>query len=123
MSTKLTVTTKIVVNGKEYHGVDELPAELRGMYDKAVAAGTRTVQKTRIVFNGHTYETLEAVPAEARRLYEAAIATVPALHASESIAPPGTGPITESDDATQRFVMALFGVAVLAGLLYWIYAR
>jgi hypothetical protein len=67
MNTKVTVKTRIVVDGKEYHSLEELPAALRAAYEKAVASGAQVRQTSRIVFNGRTYDTPEAMPAEALR--------------------------------------------------------
>jgi hypothetical protein len=37
-TTHVTINRKIVVNGVEYHSVDELPPEIRAAYEKAVAS-------------------------------------------------------------------------------------
>jgi TRAP-type mannitol/chloroaromatic compound transport system substrate-binding protein len=48
----VTVTRKIVVNGKEYHSVDELPPDVRALYDKAMASADKKVTVNRITING-----------------------------------------------------------------------
>src|SRR5207245_4173068 len=69
MGTNITVKRKIVVNGVEYHSVDELPPELRAAYDKALEGHT----KQHITVNGQEYDSLDAVPPELRALVGDAI--------------------------------------------------
>ena len=38
MAMKVSVKTRIVVNGEEYGSVEELPPEVRAIYEKAMAA-------------------------------------------------------------------------------------
>lgn len=52
----VTVTRKIVVNGKEYHSVDELPPDARALYDKAMASPDKHVTVKRITVNGVNYQ-------------------------------------------------------------------
>jgi TRAP-type mannitol/chloroaromatic compound transport system substrate-binding protein len=48
----VTVTRKIVVNGKEYRSVDELPPDVRALYDQAMASADKKVTVKRITING-----------------------------------------------------------------------
>jgi hypothetical protein len=48
----LTVTRKIIVNGKEYHSVDELPPDARALYDQAMASADKKVTVKKITLNG-----------------------------------------------------------------------
>lgn len=48
----LTVTKKIVVNGQEYHSIDELPPDVRALYDQAMASPDKRVTVKRITVNG-----------------------------------------------------------------------
>jgi hypothetical protein len=40
LNLKTNVSTRIVVNKKEYHSADELPPEMRAAYDRAVGSGS-----------------------------------------------------------------------------------
>ncbi len=87
---------KIKVNGREYDRPEELPPELRRLYDEAlrrlgpafadrdgngipdIAEGKATASSqpgmpSQIVVDGQTYGSLEEMPAEARRKYEDAL--------------------------------------------------
>jgi hypothetical protein len=75
---------KIVVNGREYASVDEMPAAERQLYESALASLTgdaaksgiqphvNVQTKTRIVVNGKEYRSLEELPPDLRRIYETA---------------------------------------------------
>jgi len=39
----LTFTKKLVVDGKEYESLDQVPAEYRGAIEKALASGSKTL--------------------------------------------------------------------------------
>ncbi len=77
--------TKIVINGREYTGVAQMPPEVREQYLQATAAlrdaeddsGTdalakpgpaHVVVKESIVFNGQKYNSLDELPPEVRKL-------------------------------------------------------
>jgi hypothetical protein len=62
----LNVTRKIVVNGKEYHSLDELPPEVRALYDKAMASGKKEVTVKRVVINGQEVAGMDDMPADVR---------------------------------------------------------
>ncbi len=83
MKVNVTVKRRIVVNGKEYGSVDELPDDARAAYERALArgaaagAGDASPQTTgEIVVNGQRYASLEAMPPEVRRLVGDAMAGV-----------------------------------------------
>ena len=48
----VTVTRKIVVNGKEYHSVEELPPDVRALYDQAMASANKKVTVKKVTING-----------------------------------------------------------------------
>jgi len=48
----VTVTRRIVVNGKEYRSVDELPPDVRALHDQAMASADKKVTVKRITING-----------------------------------------------------------------------
>jgi len=78
MNIKVTVNHKLIVNGKEYGSLDEMPDELRRAYERAVGgdqgvAGL-TQRAARIFFQGNEYETPADMPANVRKLYDLATA-------------------------------------------------
>ncbi len=74
MEIKFNVKRKFKVNDKEYNSLEEMPAAIREVYEKAVSkTGGINLEKksfTKIVFNGQEYESLDSMPADARRMYE-----------------------------------------------------
>ena len=62
----------IVVAGRAYNSVEEMPAEVRRVYDLAVAAQNEAnVQDSiKIVFNGREYADLDSMPEDVRKLYQ-----------------------------------------------------
>ena len=83
MNIKFNVNRKYVVNGKEYHSLEEMPDDIRNAFEKAMASqggqGLRFEQKktvNKITFNGTTYDSPEAMPAEVRILYDQVMSSV-----------------------------------------------
>jgi hypothetical protein len=64
----LTVKKKIIVNGQEYHSLDELPPDVKALYDQAMASGTEKATMRRIVLNGRDVEDIDGLPPEARQM-------------------------------------------------------
>ncbi len=87
---------KIIVNGREYDSVEDLPPELRQNYERAMSlladsnangvpdimegmvspsapVQVQTVQTSRIVYEGREYNSPTDLPPEARRRYEQAL--------------------------------------------------
>jgi hypothetical protein len=77
---KIDVRRRIIVNGKEYGSVDELPPTLRNAYEQAMrrppGVGAAGPAKTRIRLNGQEYDGVEALPPDLRQLYQDALRTV-----------------------------------------------
>jgi len=69
----LNITRKITVNGKEYHSLDELPPDIRALYDQAMASKDKKITVNRIVINGHQIEHAEDMPADVRQAIEGAL--------------------------------------------------
>ena len=71
MGIQVNIRRRFTVNGREYGSAEEMPADVREAFAKALAGGVNIqTGKTRIVFNGREYDGLEAMPAETRQLYE-----------------------------------------------------
>lgn len=62
----------IVVAGKSYESVEQMPAEVRRVYDLARSSQqeAETAGPVKLVFNGKEYEGLDAMPPEVRKLYQ-----------------------------------------------------
>ncbi len=71
------IKTKIRINGREYAGTDEMPDDVRQIYEKAMRDNAQKTT-TKIIFNGQEFASVENMPPEIRRLYEAAIGAVEA---------------------------------------------
>jgi hypothetical protein len=69
----VTVKKKITVNGKEYHSLDELPPDIRALYDQAMASKDKKVTVSRIVISGHHIEHGDDVPADIRDAIDGAL--------------------------------------------------
>ena len=78
MPIKVNIKTHIRVNGVEYNSPEEMPSDVRKVYDKAMqTAGTQSVggssapaTGTKIVFNDKVYTQAEDLPPEIRQVVE-----------------------------------------------------
>ena len=88
------MTVRIVFNGREYASSDEMPADVRALYDAAMAqladtdrdgipdvvqrggsmGGVLGIQHTAISLDGKTYRSLDEMPPDVRRRYDEAMA-------------------------------------------------
>jgi hypothetical protein len=59
----------ITVAGRTYASIEEMPAEIRRVYDLAVAAKSEA-DNLKIIFNGQEYAGLDSMPAEVRKAYQ-----------------------------------------------------
>jgi hypothetical protein len=146
----INIKRRIIVNGTEYAGVEEMPDDVRHAYEQAMAGAGHEVQgitpagpQTRVVFNGREYASLDEMPAEVRTLYNAAMAAVDAhgsvefgvgkSHASTpapvgpagGVAPqqPSMAPIEVGGGAansTLRVVITGIMILMLLGALYFL---
>ncbi len=62
----------IYVAGKPYGSIEEMPPEVRRVYDLAVAAQSEAVSKAgiKVVFNGKEYASVDSMPEDVRKLYQ-----------------------------------------------------
>ena len=145
----INIKRRIIVNGREYAGVEEMPEDVRHAYEQALASAGREGHginpagpQTKIIFNGREYASLDEMPEEIRTLYDAAMATVDAhgsvefgvgkAHASAT-APlgPAGGVATQQPSmapievggsgatSTLRAVIAAIVILMLLGALYY----
>jgi hypothetical protein len=77
MDININIKRKFTVNGKEYSSVEEMPDDVREIFNKvrslqanpADGAKPGTVQ-SRIIFNGMEYKSIDDMPPEARQQFE-----------------------------------------------------
>jgi len=62
----------IIVAGKAYGSIEEMPAEVRRVYDLAVASQNEAAanDSVKIVFNGKEYAGMDSMPEDVRKLYQ-----------------------------------------------------
>ena len=93
------MATRIVVNGREYSGVEEMPPDVRANYERALAhlpdadrngvpdilegkgrggippgVDVTEIHHHSITVNGKTYDSIDDLPPDVRRVYESALA-------------------------------------------------
>jgi hypothetical protein len=144
------VSAKIVLNGKEYDGIDAMPPDVRKDYEAVLESlkttggeevlsllqrGDRTSIKTtfrEIVVNGKTYGSVDEMPVEVRRMYEQAVARMGSAAAAGSAAPrpprpsrPALRPPPTAEDRGARGggLRILFWMALGALITLWIMRR
>jgi len=70
------IKLKIKINGREFQSREEMPEELRHLYDAALdAAGAN--HSTKIISNGQEYRSIDDLPSDLRKAYETARTTKP----------------------------------------------
>jgi hypothetical protein len=82
---EINIKKRITVNGKEYGSPEEMPEEIRRVYEQAMSKksmmGHRAAPweaKFSITFNGRKYGGVEEMPSDTRELYEGVMKTVEA---------------------------------------------
>ncbi len=67
---------KFVFNGQEYRSVDEMPEDVRRVYQTAIALAAKggpnvkVVSTTELWFNGKKYNSVDEMPPEVRVVYD-----------------------------------------------------
>ena len=89
MDVKFNVKRKYIVNGKEYTSIEEMPSDIRQVYEKAISGkegisneNMSSLSAGKIVFNGQEYESVDAMPLEIRQMYETIMKSVGEGHMS-----------------------------------------
>ena len=141
----ISFKTKIRYNGKDISSVDELPPEIRAIYERALAnrsnklmsTGTKVV--TRLVVNGHEVESTKELSEDEQKIYadamqllkdggtgnlvataaQSATTTKPLPVASSvSVTTPGSAPIeTGWLTANQKKLVAIVAGLILIAVL------
>lgn len=133
MKRKVSVTTRITFNGREYTSADEMPPDVRRAYDELIAglpdanrngvpdvleqppAGGDTF--TAIVVNGKTYDRVEEMPAEVRALYERALAGTLGQTPAQETRHELTWTTTTTGPTSSKTLVRVIGVLLLVALL------
>ena len=105
MKINVKVTSKFLINGKEYPSVEEMPDEVRKIFDKVMASragsGQRThsvVTRSKIIFNGTEYDNIDSMPQGDRQLYEKMLKAAEGTIASSGVHISGGGGILGKPD-------------------------
>jgi hypothetical protein len=140
MPVNFNVKTKIKINGKEYSSPDEMPPDVRSLYEKAKAnrqnpsANTRIKTNSKITFNGQTFDSLDEMPAEVRRIYDDVMSTldkngegIPNSHQAEGgssfgpsapiIPTPRQASTAKTSSRTIYWAFAALAIALVIGVL------
>jgi hypothetical protein len=132
---KIYVKKRYVVNGKEYHSLEEMPADIRQVYETAIASKGVTRPSSaecgvsrKINFNGRVYSSPDELPADARELYEKA-QSISRLGVSEivtsqksvttSIAP-GEPTRSTGSGGLKRFLSLIGNIAYYISIIYFL---
>ena len=77
MDININVKRKFRINGKEYNSIEEMPDDIREIFEKAMSsqAGSgfqinSAAMRTNIIFNGTVYGSIDEMPQDVRQLYE-----------------------------------------------------
>ena len=71
----ITFKTKILYNGKDFSSVDELPPEIRAIYERALANRSNKLMSTgskvltQLVVNGHEVQSTKELSEDEQKLY------------------------------------------------------
>ena len=98
MPVNFNVKTRIKINGREYGSPEEMPPDVRQIYEQALSKGvvsSRVNTKSKITFNGQSYNSPDEMPEDVRRIYDSVMSAMDkdhdgipdALQNSGSIAP------------------------------------
>lgn len=89
MKININVKHKYKINGKEYNSIEEMPDDVREVFNKAMGSQegpghviSTGVTRTKIIFNGREYDGIDGMPQDVRQIYEKV------LHAAETGAAP-----------------------------------
>lgn len=127
MKTNVNIKRSYKINDKEYRSLDEMPPDIRALFEKAAKTGG-TIQATKaktastIVFNGIEYESPDAMPTYIRNLYENVMQAAEADQQNLPPEKPGyrssrPAPSTESSLSLRSLIISL----LIGGLLYLAY--
>ncbi len=131
MKINVNVNRTYKVNGKEYKSLEEMPEDIRKLFEKAISGepetlqATHTTTKTKIVFNGQEYDSIDKMPTFARNLYEQALkaaqGTAGKVETEHVTALTGPRPtVTEESSFSVRSLLLGGGIILLAVLAWYL---
>jgi len=124
---------RIVIGGSEYRSVEDMPPELRRVYELALKASQTAADapKIKVVFEGKEYDNVDSMPPEVRKQYEHQQAAMETYRdfSVDATTPraakaPGPGAATGGTPGPSRFNWLLIGGALVAlALIVFILAK
>jgi hypothetical protein len=127
---------RIVIAGKEYTSVADMPPEMRRVYERARTSSTASdAPKVKIIYHGNEYASIDEMPAEIRQRYEheqAAMetfrdfsvdSTVPRAIKVDQVRRQSTGTPPGSKAAVKWVVIGLMVLAVVLVAAYMVMKR
>jgi len=129
MGIDLKINKSYTVNNKTYKSVEEMPPDVRELFEKAMklknstGQGVFTDRRTKIMFNGTEYPSTDAMPQDIRSLFESVMKNT----GNESTNLQITSPARQQDGPRQIKLEASFSTrsliigAAVVGLLVVIY--
>jgi len=114
MGIEVNVNREFVINGKQYHSLEEVPPDIRQAVEETLRspcvlqAGTAGNQ-AKIIVNGRPYGSVDAMPGGVREIYAVAMQCIGSGPAPKPITPQGASPLSG------RWVMA--GILLLCLLV------
>jgi hypothetical protein len=131
---------RVVFNGREYSSVEEMPPDVRRVYEDAMASvgaldkaggsgGSHITITTRLVVNGKEYSSIHEMPPLIRAAFEKLAHRRETGQSSEGPTETPRAPLAIEDSSsldaqlrlspTTRFLVALVVVGTLATFLLW----
>lgn len=96
---KIDTQSSIIVNGKEYASEDELPPEIRQLYEQALESPeTQRFHESKIIVNGNELRSPDTMPPDVRRKYEQMM---------ESVQKPPDGSHDSTTDTGRRITLGV----------------
>ena len=120
MGIKVTLDRKLVVNGKEFNSIDELPENVRRVCKSAVSdlsgtSGHGSFAKTDIIFNGKHYTSIDAMPQEARDFYRQALQAAGLNQPGDGFAGGKEAHLNENGNAGSHLKLNVSTTAIVPG--------
>ena len=118
--------TKILYNGKDFSSVDELPPEIRAIYERALENRSNKLMSTgnkvltQLVVNGHEVESTKELSEDAQKLYADAMQLLKDSGAPTDHKTTDNGPREEIGWLTanqKRLVAAVAGLVLIAAII------
>lgn len=124
---------RIVIGGSEYRSVEDMPPELRRVYEVALKASQTAAEgpKIKLVFEGNEYDSVDSMPPEVRKKYEHQQAAMETFRdfSVDATTPraakaPGSATAAAGASGPARFNWLLIGGALIAvALIVFILAK